>query len=70
MIQIEQFHKFERIMFRVMLGLGLSVICWLLIDTFITDISYACSLILEFIFFTSDKIYNFTTRKVLGSSRA
>ena len=69
MMQIEQFQKFERIMFRIMLGVGLSVICWLLIDTFLTDISYACSLVLEFIFFTSDKIYNFTTRKVLGSSR-
>ena len=70
MIQIEQFQKFERIMFRVMLGLGLSVICWLLIDTFLTDISYACSLVLDLIFFTSNKIYNFTVRKVLGSSRA
>jgi hypothetical protein len=69
MIQIEQFQKFERIMFRVMLGLGLSVICWLLIDTFLTDISYACSLVLDLIFFTSNKIYNFTVRKVLGSSR-
>jgi hypothetical protein len=69
MMQIEQFQKFERIMFRVILGVGLSVICWLLIDTFLTDISYVCSLVLEFIFFTSDKIYNFTVRRVLGSSR-
>jgi len=53
-----------------MLGVGLSVICWLLIDTFITDISYACSLVLELIFFVSDKIYNFTVRRALGSSRA
>jgi ABC-type polysaccharide/polyol phosphate export permease len=62
--------KFESIMLKIILGVGLSVICWLLIDTFIADMSYLCSLVLEFIFFTSDKIYNFTTRKVLGSSRA
>ena len=66
---MREMSKFETIIFRVMLGVSLSVICWLLIDTFITNISYACSLVLEFIFFTSDKIYNFTTRKVLGSSR-
>ena len=66
---MREISKFETIIFRVMLGVSLSVICWLLIDTFITNISYACSLVLEFIFFTSDKIYNFTTRKVLGSSR-
>jgi ABC-type polysaccharide/polyol phosphate export permease len=66
---MKEVSKFEDIALRVMLGVGLSVICWLLIDTFITDISYACSLVLEFIFFTSAKIYNFTTRKVLGSSR-
>ena len=69
MMQIEHFKKFERIMFRFMMGAALSVICWLLIDTFITDISYTCSLVLELIFFISSKIYNFTTRKVLGSSR-
>lgn len=66
---MKEVSKFEDIALRVMLGVGLSVICWLLIDTFITDISYTCSLVLEFIFFTSAKIYNFTTRKVLGSSR-
>ena len=70
MMQIEHFKKFEKIMFKIMVGLGLSVICWLLIDTFLTDISYACSLVLGLIFFISTKIYNFTVRKVLGSSRA
>jgi ABC-type polysaccharide/polyol phosphate export permease len=67
---MKEVSKFESIMLRVILGVGLSVICWLLIDTFVTDISYICSLVLEFIFFTSDKIYNFTVRRALGSSRA
>jgi hypothetical protein len=66
---MKEISKFERIMFKVVLGVGLSLICWLLICTFIGHISYLCSLVLEFIFFTSAKIYNFTTRKVLGSSR-
>jgi hypothetical protein len=67
---MKEVSKFEGIMLRIILGVGLSIICWLLIDTFVTNISYVCSLILEFIFFTSDKIYNFTVRKALGSSRA
>lgn len=66
---MREISKFERIMFKIVLGVGLSLICWLLIYTFIGHISYLCSLVLEFIFFTSDKIYNFTTRKVFGSSR-
>jgi len=66
---MKEVSKFERIIFRVMLGLSLSVICWLLIDTFLTDISYACSLVLDLIFVGSYKIYNFTVRRVLGSSR-
>lgn len=66
---MREISKFERIIFKIVLGVSLSIICWLLIDTFIGHISYLCSLVLEFIFFTSAKIYNFTTRKVLGSSR-
>jgi hypothetical protein len=67
---MKEISKFERIIFKTMLGLGLSVICWLLIDTFLTDISYACSLVLGLIFFISIRIYNFTVRKALGSIRA
>jgi hypothetical protein len=52
-----------------LVSIALSLICWLVIDTFIVDISYICSLILEFLFVGSYKLYNFIIRKVLGPSR-
>jgi hypothetical protein len=54
----------------LLVSVALSLICWLVIDTFIVDISYICSLILEFLFVGSYKLYNFIIRKVLGPSRA
>jgi len=53
----------------LLVSIALSVICGLIIDTFIVNMSYICSLILEFLFVGSYKLYNFIVRKVLGPSR-
>lgn len=66
---MKEITKFERVMFMIISSIAVSLICWLLVDIFVTDISIWCSLVLEFIFVGGSKIHNFTIRKTLGSIR-